>query len=172
MEFIIINSQKAKADDFFEKIFRELDFDADENFTIGELSNFLALSKVNLADHELRFFFEALGPQSGRIAKQFFKKFFYDLYQKTITQPANTDFAKGDFAKFEILSNEERAEESKIMRIMDENEFVKQILDSLFVLGKTFLVKFFSKYYVMEQNRFMIDTGNFIRISDLIFLFN
>jgi len=162
MEFIIIHSQKSKADEYFDKVFSELDFDADENFTIGELSNFMALGKVKLSDHDLRFLFESIGPQSGRIPKQVFKKFFYDLYQKTIMQPANTNFSKGDLAKFEILTNEERDEESKIMRIMDENEFIKQILDSIFILGKTFLIKLFSKYCILDRNRLMIDTGNFL----------
>lgn len=170
MEFIVINSHKIEADEYFDKLFSDLDFDSDSCFTIGELMNFFILCKVIIPDHELRYLFEKIGHEKGRIQKKKLKLFFYHLYQKTLSKPANTDFARGDNVKYEILTKEERNEENKIMQIMNENEFILQIIDSIFILGKPFLIKYFSKYYILEHNKFMIDTGMLFKNKSSIIL--
>jgi len=174
MEFIVIHSQKMQIDEYLDKLFLQLDFDKDGCFTVGEFFNFITLCKVNLPDHELRFLFESIKPENGRISKNLLKRFFYELYQKTITKPANTNFIRGDNLKNEILTEQEKMEESKIMQIMDNNEFIKQILDSIHILGKTYLIKYFSKFYISEKNKFMIDTGKinfFLNIKCIFFNF-
>lgn len=158
MEFILINSQKIQADEFFDKIFNQLDYDRDDHFTIGELSNLLNLSKVKITDHDLRFFFETINPVEGKIPRIKLKSFVYEFNQKFISKPANTLFVKSDNEIDEILTDNEKLQEDKIFKIMNDNEFINQILDSLFILGKTFLIKFFSKYLVIEKEKFLIDT--------------
>jgi hypothetical protein len=131
------------------------DFDLDNKFTIGELNSFLEMSGVFLHDYDLRYLFESFEIENGRISKNYFYDFISEFSTKNYTTPANTNFIQNNNG---IFSEDEIIEEEKIQKILEKNYFIKIITESLQVLGKLFLLKYFAKYYEVNDNCFFIDS--------------
>lgn len=158
MDYLLVNSNsKDPSEKFYDKFFSQIDFDLDKKFTIGELNSFLEQAGIFLNDYDLRYLFESFDLENGRISKDYLYDYITQFSEKNYTKPANTEFIQNENFHEEEMK-EERREEEKIKTIMQTNYFLSIIKESLQVLGKLFLLKYFAKYYEVSNNCFYIDS--------------
>ena len=90
MSYLIINSDNNI--NFPQELMKKNDFDNDGKYTIGELNNFLKNCKVELADSDLRYFFEFFPLIEGRIDCENLMNYFKTNSQKKYEQTAKINF--------------------------------------------------------------------------------
>jgi hypothetical protein len=155
MEYILLNSNNKTSEECLEETFKQNDFDMDSKYTIGEMNLFLNKCKIQLPDSELKYLFESFLIENGRINKSTWLDFIFQTSQLKYQKEANTDFSE---KTIKIFKEEEVNEEKKVNEIIKKNTFIRIIFESLQVLGKIFLLKYFSKYLEIFQNKLFIDS--------------
>ena len=158
MSYIIINSENNEVN-FSQELMKKNDFDNDGKYTIGELNNFLKCCKVELADSDLRYFFEFFPLIEGRIDCENLMNYFKTNSQKKYEQTAKINFDNKDDNELSDrkLKKELENEKQQFNDLMNTNYIIKILQECLLIFGKTFLLKYFSKFLEFENNEFYID---------------
>jgi hypothetical protein len=154
IEYIMLQSQD-DLESTFELIFHKFDHDNDNRYTVGDLNNFLTSCNVQLGDFDLRYLFEFFKPHDGRIDRKHLFSVLYENFESQFSKPANSDFTP-DIKK--LIREDEMKEERHLTNIILNNRFIAVIYDSLQLLGKISLLKYFQKNMDIKANRFYIDS--------------
>ena len=154
MSYLIINSDNNI--NFPQELMKKNDFDNDGKYTIGELNNFLKNCKVELADSDLRYFFEFFPLIEGRIDCENLMNYFKTNSQKKYEQTAKINFDENELSDRK-LKKELENEKQYFNDLMNTNYIIKILQECLLIFGKTFLLKYFSKFLDFENNEFYID---------------
>jgi hypothetical protein len=155
MGYIVLNSGEEKTEAAFEIIFHKFDNDNDNMFTVGDLCNFIAFCNIQLGDYDLRYLFEYFKPHLGRIDRKHLFSVIFENSQSEFSKLANTDFSP-DIKK--LIKEDEMKEEKHLTMIILNNKFIATVYDSLQLLGKIALLKYFSKNLEIRNNKFFIDS--------------
>ena len=136
-------------------IFDNNDTDKDGYLTIGELNILLINCNINLANMDLIFLFEYLllkntMQNNGKIKKEFFNKFVLNYSSKSFQYNLLCSSNKQNMFTYK---NKYELEEDKYLKSIEDNCFIFDILkDALTIIGKTYIMNYFDKYYYVENN--------------------
>ena len=155
MNHIMVNSKGIRPFEFLDNILKKNDFDNDGYFTIGEVNNFLNETNIFLADSDLKFFFEYFPLFRGRIDIEQLTDIIKTNSQKKLEETAKTQYHETENKK--VIKIEEQKEDKYYDDILRSNYIVNVVKECLLIFGKTFLLKYFSKYLEFHNNEFFID---------------
>jgi len=155
-DYLVINSgNKNNIDQFFIQLMKNFDFDFDDKFTIGELNNFLLNIGIQMWDYDLRYFFESMQIEEGKISFLILKNFVFTESKKKLGITIDTNFIND---KSKLFTSDELKNQAKLQKILSSNYFTQIIKESLQVCGKEFLINYFSKYIEIIENASTIDS--------------
>ena len=158
INYIMTNSNGIRPFEFLESILKKNDFDNDGYFTIGEINNFLNNSNIHLADSDLKFFFEYFPHSNGRIEIELLNDIVKTNSQKKLEQTVKTQYHEEENIK--TIKTHEAKEDKYYDEILKGNYIINVLKECILIFGKTFLLKYFSKYLEFHNNEFFIDNSH------------
>ena len=158
INYISTSSKGKRPYEFLDELFKKNDFDNDGYFTIGEVNNFLNNAKIYLADSDLKFFFEYFPLFHGRIEIEQLNDIIKTNSQRKLEQTVKTQYHEEENVK--TIKIEEAKEDKYYDEILRNNYIVNVLKECILIFGKTFLLKYFSKYLEFHNNEFYIDNSH------------
>jgi len=160
-DFLIKQAPKGLEKKFLEDTILRFDFDNDQQYTIGELSNFLNYCHVKLAPLDLRFFFESVFQVNEKINPGHFSvddldNFIFDYSKKSFVKNVSTDYS--NISKEDYLTQYEKEEEKQLENIVKTNYMFEILQDALKVLGKEYLINYFSNHIERVGDKYLLDS--------------
>lgn len=179
-DFIIKTAPKGLEKQYLKETMKRFDFDNNDLYTIGELMHFLNFCQIRLAILDLRYLYEQcfILNNSSNTSQQLPGKFsisdlesFITIYSKKIFIKAiNTDF--DSINKNDYLTNLEKEEERQLDTIISHNYFFKILEDALKVLGKDFILNYFSNHLERVSKNINSINKNNTNSSGITYLIN
>ena len=158
MNYISTNSKGKRPYEFLDELFKKNDFDNDGYYTIGEVNNFLNKVNIHLADSDLKFFFEYFPLFHGRVEIEQLNDIIKTNSQRKLEQTVKTEYH--DIENIKTIKTEEAKEDKYYDDLLNKNYIVNVLRECILIFGKTFLLKYFSKYLEFHNNEFYIDNSH------------
>ena len=153
-DLILLSENMVTINDLFIKNYSYFDFDKDTEYTIGELKNFLDNFNIFLNDPELKFLYLSFNLNKGRINFDDFKSFIFELSKRNYNQIRIIDDDMHSKKLLKLLSESDNKEERRLIEIFENNTFFWNIIDSLKIFGKKYLLKFFLAFTTKSKHLF------------------
>ena len=153
-DLILLSENMVTINDLLIKNYSYFDFDKDTEYTIGELKNFLDNFNIFLNDPELKFLYLSFNLNKGRINFDDFKSFIFELSKRNYNQIRIIDDDMHSKKLLKLLSESDNKEERRLIEIFENNTFFWNIIDSLKIFGKKYLLKFFLAFTTKSKHLF------------------
>jgi len=151
-DLILLSENMVTLTELFYKNFSFFDFDKDGLYTVGELKNFLGNFNIFLNDPEINFLYLSFNLENGRINMDDLKSFIFELSKRNYNQIRIIDNELTSKRILNFLSDFDNKEEKRLKEMFDNNTFIWNIIDSLKIFGKKYLLKFFQPYTTKIKN--------------------
>lgn len=135
-------------------LLKKCDYDNDGKLSIGEISSVLDSQEIFLGEYDLRFFFEYFPRMGGKIPIDTFETYINNSYQKQYEQTSKTEFVTKEAV--EAVEKQEMKDEKYYEDIVKSNYIIAVIKECLLIFGQDFLMKYFSKSFEFNNNKFFI----------------